>query len=262
MKKEMKSSVKALEEKLERWIEGSIIRLFGHQIPAGTIASQLAEAMENGLRTNQHGKSHAPDHYRITLNPETLDEHETSLPELAAQLSKGLADAAHEQGILFIRPPEVMIQPEASTAKWDINVTAWHSTSPLDETHEMDTPSIKADQSYPVGAFLIVDGEEHFILDRPVINLGRRQDNHLVLKSALVSRTHAQIRCRHGRFMLFDLGSKSGTLVHGIPIKQHILRPGDVITMADVQLVYGEETTSSADETIGFTPLPPSKADT
>jgi len=49
MKKEMKSSVKALEEKLERWIEGSIIRLFGHQIPAGTIASQLAEAMENGF---------------------------------------------------------------------------------------------------------------------------------------------------------------------------------------------------------------------
>ena len=81
------------------------------------------------------------------------------------------------------------------------------------------------------------------------------------LDNALISRTHAQIRARHGRFMLFDLGSKSGTLVHGIAIKQHILRPGDVITIADVQLVYGEEISSTADETIGFTPLPPHKID-
>jgi hypothetical protein len=261
MKNEMKSSMKALEEKLERWIEGSIIRLFGHQIPASTIASELTEAMENGLRTNEHGKTVAPDNYRITLNPETLDEFKKSLPELKVHLSNGLVDAAKEQSILFMRSPEVLIHPEASTIKWDINVVAWHSTSPLDETHEMDAPAVKGDPTYPTGAFFIINGNEHFLLDRPVINIGRRPDNHLVLKSALVSRTHAQLRSRHGRFMLFDLGSKSGTMVHGIPIKNHILRPGDVITIADIQLVYGEETISSADETIGFTPLPPHKVD-
>lgn len=257
----MKSSLKDLEDRLERWIEGSIIRLFRQQFPAGTLASQLAEAMKDGLRINEHGITHAPDHYRLTLNPETIDNLEISTPELATQLSSGLANAARDQGILFVREPEITILPEPSISQWEIRVIAWHGTSPLEETHEMDVPIDKGELSYPVGAFLIIDGDRHFVLDRPVINIGRRQDNQIILDNALISRTHAQIRARHGRFMLFDLGSKSGTLVHGIAIKQHILRPGDVITIGDVQLVYGEEITSTADETIGFTPLPPYKTD-
>lgn len=257
----MKSSLKGLEDKLERWIEGSIIRLFGQQFPAGSLASQLAEAMKEGLRTNEHGITHAPDNYRITLNPETIDNIKISTLELATQLSSGLANAARDQGILFVRPPEIMILPESSISQWEIRVIAWHGTSPLEETHEMNVPISKEELSYPIGAFLIIDGDSHFVLDRPVINIGRRNDNQIVLDNALVSRTHAQIRARHGRFMLFDLGSKSGTLVHGIAIKQHILRPGDVITIANVQLVYGEEITSTADETIGFTPQPPHKTD-
>jgi hypothetical protein len=257
----MKYSLKHLEEKLERWIEGSLIRLFGYQIPAASLASQLTEAMKSGLRTNEHGTTHAPDHYRVTLNPETIYQLEISAPELASQLSSGLANAAHDEGILFAREPQIMIYPEVSVPQWDIKVTAWHSTGPLEDTSEMELSPTKGDAIYPDGAFLIIDGDQHFLLDCPIINIGRREDNQLILSSPLVSRTHAQIRARHGRFMLFDLGSKSGTFVHGIAIKQHILRPGDVITIADVQLVYGEETISTADETVGFTPIPPQTLD-
>lgn len=253
----MKPTLKDLEERLERWIEGSIIRLFGHQIPASSLASQLTEAMKNGLRASEHGTIHAPENYRVALNPETIHQLEISTPELASQLSLGLADVARNEGILFVRPPQIMIYPEDSVAQWDIKVTAWYSTGPLEDTHEMDISPSKGDPLYPPDAFLIIDGDQHFLLDGPIINIGRREENQLVLNSPLVSRSHAQIRARHGRFMLFDLGSKSGTFVHGIPIKQHILRPGDVITIADTQLVYGEETISTADETIGFTPIPP-----
>jgi hypothetical protein len=257
----MKYTLKHLEDRLERWIEGSIIRLFGHQIPAASLASQLTEAMKNGLQSSEHGTTHAPDHYRVALNPETIYQLEIPTQELASQLSTGLADAARKEGILFVREPQIMIYPDASVAQWDIKVTAWHGTSPLEDTHEMDLSPTKGDLIPPNGAFLIIDGDQHFIIDRPIINIGRREDNQLILDSPLVSRAHAQIRIRHGRFMLFDLGSKSGTFVHGIAIKQHILRPGDVITIADVQLVYGEETISSADETIGFTPIPPQTLD-
>jgi hypothetical protein len=253
----MKSTLKDLEERLERWIEGSIIRLLGHQIPAASLASQLTEAMKNGLRTKEFGTTHAPDKYRVQLNPETINQLKVSIPELASQLSSGLSSAAREEGILFVRDPQIIIHPETSLAQWEIKVTAWHSTGPLEDTHEMDVPLAKGEPLYPDGAFLIIEGDQHFILDRPIINIGRREDNQLVLNSALVSRNHAQIRARHGRFMLFDLGSKSGTFVHGIPIKQHILRPGDVITISDTHLVYGEETDTTTDETIGFTPIPP-----
>ncbi len=253
----MKSTLKDLEERLERWIEGSIIRLLGHQIPATSLASQLTEAMKNGLRTNELGTTLAPDNYRVQLNPESINQLQISTIELASQLSSGLANAAREEGILFVRNPQILIHPEASLAQWQIKISAWHSTGPLEDTHEMDVPLVKGEPHFPDGAFLIIEGVQHFLLDHPIINIGRHEDNQIVLNSVRVSRAHAQIRARYGRFMLFDLGSKSGTLVHGIPIKQHILRPGDVITIADIHLVYGEESIPTTDETIGFTPIPP-----
>jgi hypothetical protein len=251
------STLKNLEKRLERWIEGSIIRLFENQIPAASLASQITEAMRDGLRKNESGALQAPDHYRVALNPETIHQFEISKLELATELGEGLADAAREEGILFLHKPQITIYPEDSIAQWDIKVTAWYGTGPLDDTHEMDKQPSREDPLYPESAFLIIDGDRHFILDRPIINIGRREDNHLVLNNPLVSRSHAQIRARYGRYMLFDLGSKSGTFIHGIAIKQHILRPGDVITIADVQMVYGEEIISTTDETIGFTPIPP-----
>jgi len=253
----MKSPLKNIEDRLEQWIEGSIIRLLGHQIPASSLASQLTEAMKSGLRTNEHGMTHAPDNYRITINPETIHQLKIPTSELASQLSIGLKDAARDEGIFFKQDPRILIFPDNSVAQWDIKVAAWYSTGPLEETHETEKSSSRENPSFPKGAFLIIDGDQHFMLDHPVINIGRHEDNHLVLKNPLISRTHAQIRVRNGRFMLFDLGSKSGTFMHGISIKQHILRPGDVITIADVQLVYGEDTISMTDETIGFTPHPP-----
>jgi hypothetical protein len=245
------STLKNLEKRLERWIEGSMIRVFGDQIPAASIASQISEAMKNGLRKNELGV------LQVALNPETIHHFEIPELELASQLGEGLADAARDEGILFVQKPQITIYPEDSIAQWDIKVTAWYGTGPLDDTHEMNEQPSEGNPIYPESAFLIINGDQHFILDRPVINIGRREGNQLVLNSPLVSRSHAQIRARNGRFMLFDLGSKSGTFVHGIAIKQHILRPGDVITIADVQMVYGEEIISTADETIGFTPIPP-----
>jgi len=113
----------------------------------------------------------------------------------------------------------------------------------------------------PIGAFLIIDGTRHFPLDRPVINVGRRLDNQLILENPHVSRTHAQLRVRDGRFVLFDLGSTSGTRVNGRAIKQHILQPGDVVTVANIRMVYGEDPGGPPDTTPPYTPpFPPRPA--
>jgi len=257
----MTSSLKELEARLERWIEGSIIRLFSNQIPAASLANQLAQAMESGLHISEHGMSHAPDNYRVSLNPETLHKLEISTSELADQLSEGLFNAARDQAYLLAQHPSIIITQDPELSQWTIKVAAWHSTSPLEETHEMNVAIEKGQVLFPAGAFLIVDGDQHFPLDRPVINIGRRQDNQLILDNPQISRTHTQIRARQGRFILFDLGSKSGTFVNEIAVRQHILQPGDVITIAGVYLVYGEEAAPNTDETMGFTPSPFHKTD-
>ena len=91
-----------------------------------------------------------------------------------------------------------------------------------------------------VDAFLIVQGRRHVPLNRPLTTMGRRTENDVVLDLPSVSRQHAQIRWRFGRFVLYDVSSRGRTLVNGHPISEHVLRPGDVIALSDALLVYGE----------------------
>jgi hypothetical protein len=99
-------------------------------------------------------------------------------------------------------------------------------------------------------AFLILQGRQHISLDRPITRIGRRIDNDIVLDSPSISRYHAQIRWRQRYFVLYDVSSHGRTLVNGAPIQEHVLRPGDVIALSDILLVYGE----GRDDDLGAAP--------
>jgi pSer/pThr/pTyr-binding forkhead associated (FHA) protein len=43
------------------------------------------------------------------------------------------------------------------------------------------------------------------------------------------------------RHVIFDLGSKSGTYVNGAAVSSSMLRPGDVIRLGGIPIVYGQE---------------------
>ncbi len=93
----------------------------------------------------------------------------------------------------------------------------------------------------PEDAFVIVDGIKVIPLNQPLIRIGRRLENNLVLDDPRVSRTHAELRAINGRYVLFDLNSTGGTYVNGVKITQSVVYPGDVISLAGVNLVYGQK---------------------
>jgi len=95
----------------------------------------------------------------------------------------------------------------------------------------------------PQGAYLVVDGKRVVPLEKTFITLGRRADNDIIVDDPRVSRRHAQIRCRYGHHIVFDLGSRGGTLVNGERISECALTPGDVISLAGCDLIYGQEET-------------------
>jgi pSer/pThr/pTyr-binding forkhead associated (FHA) protein len=99
-------------------------------------------------------------------------------------------------------------------------------------------------------AFLILNGTRTIPLDQPVMNIGRRLDNQLVLEDNRVSRLHAQIRRRSGRYMLYDLGSRGGTCVNGRRIVECVLEPGDVIALGGTEIIYGEGIISQVPENV------------
>jgi pSer/pThr/pTyr-binding forkhead associated (FHA) protein len=93
----------------------------------------------------------------------------------------------------------------------------------------------------PEDAFVIVDGIKVIPLTQPLIRIGRRLENNLVLDDPRVSRTHAELRAINGRYVLFDLDSTGGTFVNGLKITQSVVYPGDVISLGGVNLVYGQK---------------------
>jgi len=71
-----------------------------------------------------------------------------------------------------------------------------------------------------------------------VINIGRKNTNHIIINDLRVSRNHAQIRRVKDEYILFDAGSTGGTFINSTRIDQHTLRPGDVISLAGYTLIY------------------------
>lgn len=107
---------------------------------------------------------------------------------------------------------------------------------PLSEESDLEDPA-----RIPEDAFVIVDGIKVIPLNQPLVRIGRRLENNLVLDDPRVSRTHAELRAINGRYVLFDLNSTGGTFVNGLRITQSVVYPGDVISLAGVNLVYGQK---------------------
>jgi len=76
--------------------------------------------------------------------------------------------------------------------------------------------------------------ERREVFDRTEINVGRVQGNDLMLPKGNVSKRHARLLFRDGRFIITDLKSTNGTYVNGRKIAQAtIVREGDKIYIGD-----------------------------
>jgi hypothetical protein len=69
------------------------------------------------------------------------------------------------------------------------------------------------------------------------LSIGRHRSCDVVLSELEVSRRHAQLRFRDGRWILRDLESTNGTFVNGVRIGRCELRPGDHVSLAGTELV-------------------------
>jgi hypothetical protein len=255
----MRKELSRLEKQLEKLVEGSLARLVGSSLSASDVGARLARAMDEGVLRDEKGRAHAPDQYALTLHPSDIEHLRDKVSDIIPELGKGLLEAARNAGYLMGTEPQVTIASDPTLPRREVRVVAWHSGMALELTKGMPTAAAAAEPA--PGSFLIIDGNRHFPLDRAVINIGRRLDNQIILEDPHVSRTHAQLRWRDGRFVLFDLGSTSGTKVNGRPVRQHMLLPGDVITIGPVRMVYGQDPGGPPDSTPAYrAPFPPRPA--
>ncbi|MFN8537853.1 MAG: FHA domain-containing protein [Thermomicrobiales bacterium] len=102
-----------------------------------------------------------------------------------------------------------------------------------------------------IGSSGLVLGRE-YALDAPVVTIGRRDENVIVIKDPTVSRKHGEILRDGDSLYIVDKGSTSGITVNGQLITgQHPLRDGDRIGIGS-SAVFLIQMQMAEDKTIAF----------
>lgn len=93
-----------------------------------------------------------------------------------------------------------------------------------------------------IGCLTIVEGADSgkqiLLKNLSVFEAGKAQGNHICLKDDSVAFNHFRIYCSEKTFMVYDLGSKRGTLLNGEAIEKAQLGSGDVLQVGDVKLLF------------------------
>jgi len=249
-------AISRFEALAQRLVEDSFRRLWGKGLQPLDVAQKLADEMAAAVAAGA-----AVSRYAIHPHPADHQNLPTRRPQLAQEIERfGQRLARQAQTPL----PTIKFQPDPAVSPQFIQVIA---ASPAKDEYtptQIQEPLKAAadDVLRPLlarQAFLVVNGREHHPLTKPMLTIGRRQESDIVLASPSVSRQHAQIRWRHGRFVLFNVSSRGKTAVNGIPKQEHILHSGDLIQLSQESLIYAEEGDGdefdSGQPTQPFTPI-------
>jgi Protein of unknown function (DUF3662)/FHA domain len=231
-----------LEATLEQLVEGAFTNLFRKRVSAHDIAMKLARSMENALRYSQDDvRPLAPDNYAIYLHPDMQIQLERNRPNIANALEQHIVELVSQLGYRLSMNPIVRLLGDAKLDAGEVDVVASHSQDAGGGTQAMQPIPIEAKENKPQKPQLIINGERTIELLDPVLNIGRSDDNHIVLDDSTCSRHHIQLRLRFGVYHLFDVNSRSGTYVNNVRITEHRLQTGDVISIGNTRLIYVTE---------------------
>lgn len=236
----MKSKLEKLEARIRELVEIRMVGILPGQKIEQTTIQQLAIAMQSNI-VEKAGMKTAPNIFTLIVHPnETARWQEVRLLDT---LKETLLTVGREADLGFAAPPTLSVAADASLAPGEVRVVASHKVETLGPTNAIaQNPPTQTDENkIPENAFLIIDGRKVFPLNGLVVNIGRRLENQLAIDDPRVSRTHAQLRAIKGRYVVFDLNSTGGTFVNGQRTSQSILYPGDVISLAGVSLVFGQD---------------------
>lgn len=203
----------------------------------GLWAAEVLQTIKRGPQDEPY----APDQFTFSVNPSVMEDLQTEAAVVQSGLGHALEGALIASGYQLSREPHVALATDPTLSSGEVRIIAWHSRDPLQLNSELPPEPEPVTDRPPAGAFLIVSGKRHFRCTTPLVRIGRHTDNDLVLDDPHVSRRHVQLRASHGRYMLIDLDSTAGTRVNGKRVHEALLRPGDVIHAASVEMIYGED---------------------
>ncbi len=248
-----------LEAKLQKLVEDQLAGILPGLKLEDRIIQRLASAVKENIVQQKDDRAIAPNEYTLIVATDTspMWKEQTTIEAL----KNIITTASRDVGLKFVTQPTINITTDDTFSSDEIKVIASHRLEPVGNTQGMQAATGKEEgaeaDNIPENAFLIIEGVKVHPLNESVVNIGRRLENQLVIDDPRVSRNHAQLRAIKGRFVLFDLNSTGGTFVNGQRTSQTVLYPGDVISLAGVALIFGQDNPPPRPDLASTSPLNP-----
>jgi hypothetical protein len=206
-------ALERFEHRLERLVEGAFAKAFRGELQPVELGRKLTREMDLHRTVAAQGLV-APNAFSILLSREDFERISEIGDSVAQALVDGASEHARSERYALLGPVEVEIGWSETLSRSQFSIVA--------RFHEREQAV--------GGALVLPDGSRLAIGDEPV-TIGRLAECDVSIDDANVSRSHAEIRRAGDTFMLFDLRSTNGTRVNGIPIHEHRLKTGDVVTI-------------------------------
>ncbi len=249
--------IERLEGMVSRLLEGRVARLFRTPLQPVQLGKRVIRAMESH-RTVSLSKTFVPNSYVVSLAPSDFAQFEQYRRSLERDLAEAVLGAARDRGLTLLAYPTVELERDDDIPSGDVRV----SCALVDETGGEVGPEAPAIRATASGHTMVLD-RDALLRDRPrspkasievrdaerrrvglgpdPLAIGRDPENDIVLSDRRVSRRHAEIKLRLGRYTLYDLQSTNGTLVNGRRVAEVVLSDGDRIAIGGTEMVFSAE---------------------
>lgn len=244
-----------LESIASRFIEGWSARIFKAKLQPVQIGKRVIRAMESH-QTISLAKTFVPNSYVVSLAPSDFAGFEQYRRSLERDLAEAVLGAARDRRFTLLAYPTVELEADPDVTPGDMKVAcalvdaSGEAVRPEDgaalgaveagHTMVLDRDALLRDRPRaPRGTLVVREGDRRreVPLASDTIAIGRDPQNDVTVDDRRVSRRHAEIRLRLGRYTLYDLQSTNGTLVNGRRIAEVVLSDEDRITIGGAELV-------------------------
>lgn len=239
----MSKFLESLEAKLQGLLEGTVDRVLSPGA-SRSLGNSLVQLINQKLREDTSHPGTVPDVIELHVSLERWDTWQAARDTLD-EVAQEIENEWVSQGYFFQNHLKIRLIPSSDLAVEDIDIkTGFEEIQPEESTSPTILQIITrapSPEALPKNACFIINGEEMVNLTSPLIKVGRRTSNDIVIKDPLVSRDHLQLRAQHGHYLLFDLSSTGGTYINNRQVKSATLKPGDVVRIGKTILIYNQD---------------------
>jgi hypothetical protein len=233
------TGIDQFEALVEQLVEGTFGRLFPPPLHSSDLVRNLLRAME-GERQVVDDHVVLPNRYWVMLNPVDYAAMEDDQPARLGDINHCLHRLAREVEGRFCGRLLISFHPSPEISVGHVEVRAAHAPWPAVDVVDTRAMATTPDRASEASQWMLRLDSCSYRLGEPVISMGRGLANDIILDDPRVSRRHARLRWRDGRYFLSDLDSSHGVWINDRSLPRGAESPlvsGDRINLAGLVLV-------------------------